>query len=308
MRQVILDVLKKSGRRTVIIGVIVAIAANTGLLLVSSSTGNLPDKQQNAHVKLASSTSDKRTSSSASTADQTSTSAESSASTQANQKHTTSGAVTNASDDLDFSLSQSVVTVATGERSPVIWASTNSGKPVQWVVFGAGASGIMVGAGDAADYGITSNSPEARHGFTVLPSPTITKPGTYTVRVEAYIPRGPKLDKQLTVTVTQGPTFTLAALTPDYSKDTATQFFIPFQIKALYGTPSSAFTASASIVSSNGSPMIMQGVWPGEMGPYSREVAIMDYGQASGHVIVRVTVTDGLNTISLDIPYDVQTQ
>jgi hypothetical protein len=52
----------------------------------------------------------------------------------------------------------------------------------------------------------------------------------------------------------------------------------------------------------------MQGVWPGEMGPYSREVAIMDYGQASGHVIVRVTVTDGLNTISLDIPYDVQTQ
>jgi hypothetical protein len=54
--------------------------------------------------------------------------------------------------------------------------------------------------------------------------------------------------------------------------------------------------------------MTVQGVWD-DGGNYvlNKKVAIMDYGQASGHLVVRVSVSDGVYTTSLDIPYDVQT-
>ena len=214
----------------------------------------------------------------------------------------------NSSAPIAFTLSQTSITLKTSDKSPIIRATTTNGKAIDWAVFAG--SGIMIDSGDSGDYGITSINPEKMHSFTFNPSPAVTKPGTYIITVEGYVPRGPKLDEKITVHVTQGITFTLAAKTPDYAYDTATDFYVPLNVEPYEGVKLGPLTASATLVSYTGTaPIQIRGV-VNRGGSYyiEEDVDIWDNGQANGHLVVRVTVSDGAYTTSIDIPYDVQTQ
>jgi hypothetical protein len=204
-----------------------------------------------------------------------------------------------AKDERDFSLNTTSITVAAGTVSQPIRATSKSGKLLNWAA--------LIGDGMMTNPLTMENT--SSYTFTLMPSPAITKPGTYTVNVRAYIPRTNKyISKPVTVTVVPGVMFKLIALAPNYAEDTAMQFFVPFQIQPVMGVSITDLKMSATIVSYSGiAPLTIQGIWENG-GNYflNKNVAIMDYGAASGRVVIRVTVSASGYTTSLDIPYDIQ--
>jgi len=259
-------------------------------VLVSLAAGKASPEVVKAHVATSQSAA-KSTQAASTVSTNQSSKPTSNSSTTVPTQATTSG--------VDFTLTPSAVTIASGGVTPTITVTSTNGKPLAWAPLG--------GNNFFVKDGWLFKSPEVSHSYTFQSSASLTKPGVYQVGIMGYIPKGPSVTKYVTVTVTQGPTFSLLARTPDYSQDTADTFYIPFQIQPVSGY-SGPYTTTATLISSNGSFMQVQGVVD-DYGPYfvNKKVAIYDDGQASGHLVVRVTVSDSLYSTSLDLPYDVQT-
>jgi|GEM_PF-4487070 len=219
-----------------------------------------------------------------------------------NTSSTPSASSSQASDTntaLAISLSASSATIATGGQTPTFTATSLTGKPLAWIVSGGGVASPLVASGTTNGAGL-----EVSHNFSFGASVS-DHPGTYTYNVIGYIPRGASVSKQFTLTVTQGPTFTLVALPADHSTETATTFMVPFEIRPLGGALSNV-NVSATVINSNGVPMSIAAIE--DMGStyynLDKHVVVYDNGLGTGQVVIRATVSDSTYTTSVDLPYN----
>lgn len=99
--------------------------------------------------------------------------------------------------NVDFVLSTNSITIRPTETSSVITAHAVDGQPLAWVV----AAPTQAPAYIITASGLTHGpSMVASHSFSFRASHT-TQPGTYTAGVRGYLPRGPQVDKTITITV-----------------------------------------------------------------------------------------------------------
>lgn len=99
--------------------------------------------------------------------------------------------------NVDFVLSTNSITIRPTETSSVITTHAVDGQPLAWVV----SSPTQAPAYIIAASGITHGpSMVASHSFSFRAS-HITQPGTYTASIRGYLPRGPQVDKTITIIV-----------------------------------------------------------------------------------------------------------
>lgn len=153
------------------------------------------------------------------------------------------------SNDLDFTLSTSSVTVQQGSTTPTITAKTVSGTKVEWLVVGPPAQQSYI----SIAFGIVSGaSSEASHSFALATNPTETPPGTYTGTVTAYLPGHPSsgVTKTFIVTVLPQSTFTVTpsvSINNSYSPNDEACLNFSLQWTLPAGTSPQPVTATAYV-------------------------------------------------------------
>jgi hypothetical protein len=95
---------------------------------------------------------------------------------------------------VDFTLSNTSVTIALGSTSASMQATSTNGQPLEWAV--------LSGNGVFAQTGLVSSGRTVVHNFSFLANSNFAKLGTYQADVMGYIPGGQKVIKKVTITVT----------------------------------------------------------------------------------------------------------